>query len=114
MYFKQIKQQGDNFSYIIADENSKEAAVVDPSFNGKTLTKLVKDQNFMVKYVIDTHEHGDHTADNQTVKSNFGAKIVAHRSSRISKDVGVVDGDVLTVGKWSLKIIKIRDKNRVG
>src|SRR4030042_5431468 len=105
MYFKQVKQQGDNFSYIIADENSKEAAIVDPSFNGETLTKLVKDQNFTVKYVIDTHEHGDHTADNQAVKSNFGAKIVAHNSSRIRKDISVVDGDTLTVGKVAIKII---------
>jgi hydroxyacylglutathione hydrolase len=105
MYFKQVKQQGDNFSYIIADENSKEAAVVDPSYNGKTLTKLAKDQNFTVKYVINTHEHGDHTADNQTVKSNLGAKIVAHISSRIKKDISVVDGDTLTVGKVAIKII---------
>ena len=105
MYFKQVKQRGDNFSYIVADENSKEAAVVDPSFNGKTLTKLVMDQNFTVKYVIDTHEHGDHTADNQAVKSNFEAKIVAHRSSRIRKDISVDDGDTLTVGKVAIKII---------
>ncbi len=105
MYFKQVKQQGDNFSYIIADENSKEAAIVDPSFNGETLTKLVKDQNFTVKYVIDTHEHGDHTAGNQAVKSNLGAKIVAHSSSRISKDISVVDGDTLTVGKVAIRII---------
>jgi hydroxyacylglutathione hydrolase len=105
MYFKQVKQQGDNFSYIIADENSKEAAVVDPSFNGKTLTKLLKDQNFTVKYVIDTHEHGDHTTDNQAVKSNFEAKIVAYRSSRIRKDISVDDGDTLTVGKVAIKTI---------
>jgi glyoxylase-like metal-dependent hydrolase (beta-lactamase superfamily II) len=105
MYFKQVKQQGDNFSYIIADENSKEAAIVDPSFNGETLTKLAKDQNFTVKYVIDTHEHGDHTAGNQTVKSNLGAKIVAHSSSRIRKDISVVDGATLTVGKVAIKII---------
>ena len=104
-YFKQVKQQGDNFSYIIADENGKEAAVVDPSFNGKTLTKLAKDQNFTVKYVINTHEHGDHTTDNQVIKSNFGAKIVAHSSSRIRKDISVVDGDTLAVGKVAIKII---------
>jgi glyoxylase-like metal-dependent hydrolase (beta-lactamase superfamily II) len=105
MYFKQVKQQGDNFSYIIADETSKEAAVVDPSFNGKTLTKLLKDQNFTVKYVIDTHEHGDHTTDNQVIKLNFEAKIVAYKSSRIRKDISVDNGDTLVVGKVAIKTI---------
>ena len=105
MFFKQIKYRGDNFSYIIADENTREAAVVDPSYNVDAISLLVHDQNLTVKYVINTHDHGDHTAGNEDIRSAFGAKIVAHKLSRAKKDVAVVDGDVLKLGKVSIKVI---------
>jgi len=105
LFFKQIKHQGDNFSYIIADEVSKEAAVVDPSFNVDAIIPILREQNFLVKYIIDTHQHLDHTAGNKGVKSRFGAKIVAHKLAKIVKDVGVVDGDVLRLGTLNIRVI---------
>ena len=41
MFFRQIQRHSDNFSYIIADEVSKEAAVVDSSYNADELTKII-------------------------------------------------------------------------
>lgn len=105
MYFKQIKHRGDNFSYIIADEATKEAAVVDPSFNADVIIQSLKEQKFIAKYVINTHYHGDHTAGNEDVKSEFGAKIVAHRSSGGERDIGVAEGDVIKVGKVIIQVI---------
>lgn len=105
MFFQQIKQKGDNFSYIIADEKTREAAVVDPSFNGETIVSLLKGMNFHAKYVINTHSHLDHTADNEKVKSAFGAKIVTHRVARVDRDVAVVDGDVLEIGEVRIRVI---------
>lgn len=105
MFFRQVKQHGDNFSYIIADETTREAAVVDPSFNVKILTKLLKEENFRLKYIINTHGHGDHTAGNEEMKKAFDAKIVAHKISRINKDISMEDGDLLMVGKIPIKII---------
>ena len=32
MFFKQIRMCGDNLSYVIANESTKDAAVVDPGF----------------------------------------------------------------------------------
>jgi glyoxylase-like metal-dependent hydrolase (beta-lactamase superfamily II) len=105
MFFKQIKNHGDNFSYVIADEKTKEAFVVDPSFNGDTIIQLVKRQGLEVRYVINTHGHMDHAADNEKVRSNFGAKIVAHKSSRGYRDVSVADGDVLKLGTINIRVI---------
>ena len=105
MFFKQVMQRGDNFSYIIADDSTKEAAVVDPSFNADAIIRVVRDQNLNVKYVIDTHDHFDHTASNEDIKSNFGAKVVAHKLANVNKDVSVVDGDVIRVGNIVIKVI---------
>ena len=105
MFFKQIQKHGDNFSYVIADEKTKEAAVVDSSFNSGALIELLKNNKFNLKYIINTHGHSDHTAGNQELTSAFGAKIVAHKLSKVNFDVAVVDGDILGVGQISLKVI---------
>ena len=105
MFFKQIQQHGDNFSYIIADETTKEAAVVDSSFNSGEITQELKTQGFTLKYIINTHGHSDHTAGNYELKAAFDAKIVAYSNSRARYDIPVEDGEVLQVGAIQIKVI---------
>ena len=105
MFFKQIQKHGDNFSYIIADQETKQAAIVDSSYNADEIMKIVKTQKLQLKYVINTHGHSDHTAGNAELASIFGAKIVAHKQSKISPDLFVDDGDTIYIGKISVKII---------
>jgi len=114
MFFKQIKYRGDNFSYIIADEASGEAAVVDPSFNVDAIALILKDQNFNLKYIINTHGHSDHTAGNGELKSAFHAKIVAHKLSHINKDISVTDGDTIGLGTVTFKVIYTPGHTRDG
>ncbi len=105
MFFRQLKYYGDNFSYIIADETAKEAAVVDPSFNADAITRVLKGLDFRLKYIINTHDHGDHTANNGELKSNCGGKIVAHKLAKINKDIDVDDDDIIKVGGIAIKVI---------
>jgi glyoxylase-like metal-dependent hydrolase (beta-lactamase superfamily II) len=105
MFFKQIKHRGDNFSYIIADESSREAVVVDPSFNADVIIPFIQKGGFTVKYVVNTHHHRDHSADNTAIKSSTGAKIVAHKVAKVNQDVEVDDGNALRVGGIIIKVI---------
>lgn len=105
MFFIQIQKHSDNFTYLLADEKTKEAAVVDSSYNAEEIIKILKKQKFTLKYTINTHGHSDHIAGNQELRSIFGTKIIAHRLSKIDCDINVEDGDVLQVGKVTLKII---------
>jgi len=105
MFFKQIKYRGDNFSYVIADVASKEAAVVDPGFNTDAVILILKEENFNLKYIINTHGHADHTAGNEELKSAFHSKIVAHKLAHVSQDISVVDGDRIRLGTVTIEII---------
>jgi hydroxyacylglutathione hydrolase len=105
MFFKQIRQGGDNFSYIVADEISRKAAVVDSSFNADQLAEIIKSEKFSLKYIISTHGHSDHTAGNLELRTMFGAQIVAHNLSRVRHDLGVEDGDTLEVGVVRVAVV---------
>lgn len=105
MFFKQIQQHSDNFTYIIADEESREAAVVDSSYNADEIIKSIKSEKLQLKYVINTHGHSDHTAGNTELQSIFGAKIIAYNQSKIRPDLPVDEGDTLDIGKITVKII---------
>jgi hydroxyacylglutathione hydrolase len=105
MFFKQIKHRGDNFSYIIADNRSKEAAVVDPSFHGDEIIRLTRSQNLNVRYIINTHSHRDHVAGNEDIETCFGAEVIAHKLAKIDKKIGVVDGSVIKLGAVVVQVI---------
>jgi len=102
MIFEQIPIEHDrNFAYIVADEKTKEAVLVDPGYGGEQLVAAIEQKKLDLKYVINTHSHPDHTSDNEIVIRATGAKLVAYGSG----DVPVKDGDVLEVGGVELKII---------
>lgn len=105
MFFRQIQSVGDNFSYLIADLTTKEAAVVDTSYNAAEIIRLIRDEQFTLKYIISTHGHSDHTAGNSEVQLALGGETVAFSTSRIGAELAVNDGDVLWVGKVDLKVL---------
>jgi len=105
VFFRQIKHHGDNFSYIVGDESTGEAVVVDPSSNADAIVALLRKRIMRVRYVINTHHHTDHTVGNEDIRLRYGSKLVAHRLSRVDKDIAVVDGDVIKVGEITIKVI---------
>ena len=105
LIFKQIQQNGDNFSYVIADDATLEAAVVDSSYNAGEILRVLKTENLELKYIINTHGHSDHTAGNAELLSVFMAQTVAHKLSRINAAIMVNDGDILYVGNVPIKVI---------
>ena len=52
----------DNNSFLLADEGSKEAFIIDPSFDPKPILDTVREQGLSVKAILLTHAHFDHIA----------------------------------------------------
>jgi len=96
---------GKNFAYIFGDETTREAAVIDPGYNVEKILKQIQQLKVHIKYIFNTHSHGDHTAGNNQMKDKTGAKIVAHTKSPSKKDIAVKDQDNLEVGKLKVKVI---------
>ena len=94
-----------NFCYIIADEETDEAAVIDPSWDLDEVFSALKKNGWTAKYVINTHSHFDHVLGNEQVAKVTGAKIVQHKASQLDKDIAISEGDVIKVGSIEIKVV---------
>jgi hydroxyacylglutathione hydrolase len=94
-----------NFTYIIADEESGDAAIIDPSWDLDEIFHALKKNGWRAKYVINTHTHFDHVLGNDQVAGVVGAKIVQHKNSQLEKHVAVSDGDVIEIGSIRLRVL---------
>jgi glyoxylase-like metal-dependent hydrolase (beta-lactamase superfamily II) len=65
----------DNNAYLVVDDVSKQAAVVDPALAGKELLTLAERSGAKIAYILNTHGHADATADNAMIRAATGAKI---------------------------------------
>lgn len=102
--FEQIRRRGDNFSYLIANEHSGLAAVVDPSGNEKEILGVLAEKELKLVYVFLTHGHSDHTAGTDYLAKK-GAKVVAHESSRMRKDLAAKDGQKIQLDGLEFQIV---------
>ena len=92
---------GRNFFYMLACEETGEAAAIDPIDPAKCLA-LAKERGWDITQVINTHEHGDHIGGNDQVVAATGARVIApaNAKGRIPDyDAELAEGDTVTVGK---------------
>ena len=65
--------------YIIADDATKDAAIIDPGAEGKRIAKRVEDMGLTVRYILVTHGHMDHMKDAPLLSETYECPIVVHR-----------------------------------
>ena len=94
-----------NFTYIIADNDTDLAAVIDPSWDLDQVFHSLKKNGWQARYIINTHSHFDHVLGNDQVAEVTGAKIIQHNNSQLRKDISVADGDVIEIGTTKLRVI---------
>jgi glyoxylase-like metal-dependent hydrolase (beta-lactamase superfamily II) len=94
-----------NFTYIIADEKTKTAAALDPSWDLEKVLDVIKTNDLKLQYIINTHTHFDHVLGNEQLATLTGAKIIMHRNSALDKDQTVNDGDTIKLGNLNIKVL---------
>ena len=61
-------------AYLLADTATKEACLIDPGADDRKIRDFVKKNGFDLKFIINTHGHGDHIGSN----GSFGIPIYIH------------------------------------
>ena len=111
MKIKIVKCLTDNYSYIIFDEKTLSAAVIDPS-EADPIINQIEQNNLVLKYIFNTHHHYDHVGGNQKLKEKYSCKVVGfekdeHRIPDI--DIGLKDNE-----KWKNELFECEVKHIPG
>lgn len=112
--------------YLLEDEKSGEAAIVDPAWYGEIIKNVLREKNIKLKYVLLTHGHFDHILGVYGLQKEVGAKVVIHESDAdhlidpqkslcegnfpepqhpVTADITVKDGDVIMLGDEEIKVM---------
>lgn len=122
---------GEN-TYLLVDDDTKEAAVVDPGMSTdaekEAFDKKIKELGVKITQIINTHLHLDHCFGISHVADKYGAKVLAHRAdeaigksvpeqtarfhipvkaSSVEIDVPLSEGDVISIGRSRLEVIHV-------
>ncbi len=94
-----------NFTYLVDDEETNEAVLIDPSWDLDKIDEIITRNNLNIKYIVNTHHHFDHTLGNEAMSESLDAKIVQHENSELKHDISVKDGDVIKFGNSELSVL---------
>ena len=109
MQVQTIKCLQDNYSYLIIDEKTNNACVVDPSEH-EPIINFVEHLNIKLKFILNTHHHYDHVGGNKELKKFYGAKVVGFKNDkeRIPDiDILLEDNQIWKYENFESKIIHI-------
>ncbi len=94
-------------SYMIADETTRVAAVIDPQRDIDQYLADAAEHGFRIKYVFLTHFHADFVAGHIELRERAGAKIYLGEEAEAEYDfTPVKDGDVVEFGDVRLSILE--------
>lgn len=69
-------------TYVVWDETSRHAAIIDPGCNSERekslLTDFIRNNNLEIKHLLNTHMHIDHSAGNAFIEDRFDIAASCH------------------------------------
>jgi glyoxylase-like metal-dependent hydrolase (beta-lactamase superfamily II)/rhodanese-related sulfurtransferase len=106
MIFTQLNP-GSCRTYLIADEKSKEAILVDPVLEHvQDYIKTIEQQKLTLTHVIDTHTHADHISGGAALKDQLTCEYVMHAQAPARcVTVHLTDGFECRLGTMPVKVL---------
>lgn len=115
----------DNDVYLVVDDTTHQGAVIDVGLGARDLVAKAESLGVKIIYILNTHGHPDHTADDAPLKAATGAKLAifevdAYRLGRnakeskwflpapppaVSADILLKEGTTVQVGALVLKTL---------
>jgi glyoxylase-like metal-dependent hydrolase (beta-lactamase superfamily II) len=105
--FEILQPDGGCRSYLIADPQTRMAAIVDPLREKvDDYLDLIQAKRYQLVYTIETHTHADHLSGSPRLKDLTGAKMLMHAGTPVScVDRGLNDGDTIELGNLRIDVI---------
>lgn len=111
--------------YILGCEETMQAAVIDPSWNGRSIAMTAEEKGYEITHILLTHAHFDHVGGLSELKTETQAPIYIHPEavqmlsqatmsaaffgatipSPPAPDEMINEGDTIQVGKLTLDVL---------
>ena len=107
MIFRQLyDQETSTYSYLLADEQTREAILIDPVIEQVDRdVQVIKELELTLKYILDTHVHADHITGAAHLKKHFpGARYALGEKSNLTcADILLQDNEELSFGSCTVR-----------
>jgi sulfur dioxygenase len=107
MFKQMLDEASSTYTYLIADDESREAVLIDPVLThvDDYIAVLAK-CNLTLKYSIETHVHADHITGSGELRKRLGIQTgVSEQCGAEVADMQLNEGDVLTFGDQQIEVI---------
>ena len=114
----------DSNAYILADEATRRAAIIDPGMGSEHLLEVLEAERLRLDLILNTHGHFDHVYCDGYFTSKTGARLLIHEADlpllqnmpEFARHYGfsvadppqpdgfLRDGDVIPVGEMSVRV----------
>ncbi len=104
-----IPQLSDNYAYLVIDEDTGHAAVVDCA-EAEPVIAAVEKAKVELKAILPTHHHYDHVGGNEDLLKRFPVEVIAFHGQRDripGCTMEVREGDGVRLGNTAAKVIFI-------
>lgn len=108
MIFRQLfDPQSSTFTYVLADESTREALLIDPVFEQtRRDAALLNELGLRLRWTLETHIHADHVSGAWLLKQRLGSSIaVGAATGAREADRYLEDGDEILVGERALRTL---------
>ena len=96
------------YTYIIADEKTREAAIIDSVYEQADRdAKVLTEMGLELKYILETHVHADHITGASMLKEKFpeAKTALSVHGGASCPDMFVDDGQTLTLGGYTITVL---------
>ncbi|MBT59955.1 MAG: hypothetical protein CMA63_00190 [Euryarchaeota archaeon] len=105
MYFEQLNATGWAKTYLLIDEESSSALLIDPVYDFMgTYLEVIESKGATLKYALATHTHADHITACYSLRETTGCDYVMwHSTACLGVSKYLSEGEAVALGTFSLK-----------
>lgn len=95
--------------YVLACEKTGEAIIVDPGGEAEKILRLINEQSYTLKYIINTHAHFDHVGGVTDIQKAKDVPFLLHRDDEIYLEPTVFAESLRNFGFMGVEPPKVDD-----
>jgi sulfur dioxygenase len=106
--FKQLYDEASStLTYLIVDDETKEALLIDPVISHlEEYIAILETNDYTLKYALETHVHADHITASGLLRERLQTETaVSQLCGASTADIQLNDGDILVLGKQKINVL---------